>query len=371
MKVSEVKAALVTVPLDAPVRNGTATISDRDYVIVRALASDGTAGVACGLARGLDLVTLINRTFAPMCVGRGVHEPRLVTGALWSAADPFLGTDGQVSRAISLVDIALWDLHAQVAGLPMATLLGAADVESVPVMVASGYYRHDNADAELAAIQVEYSELRDSGIRRMKIMAGAVDPAFDAERILAAHAAAEMPVAVDINGAWETTADALALVDRIPAAVIDFVEEPFPNRNFETLRRFRSSRPLNIAVGEWESGHEYFRRLMSERLIDIARLDVTAVGGVSEWLTVAALAEVYEVPIVPHYFPHFHAPLVATAPTGQAVEVVSATSGAENFDRLLRSATLVDKGAFPVSSEPGFGLDWDWDRIESYTKEAG
>ena len=368
MKVSEVKAALVSVPLDAPVRNGTDTITLRDYVIVRVLASDGTTGVACGLARGLDLVTLINRSLAPLCIGRGIHEPRTISRALWAAVDPQLGADAQVARSISLVDIALWDLHAKSVGLPIGTLLGVDNVTSVPVLVASGYYRNDDAKSELAAIENEYSELRAKGFQRMKIMAGAADPAFDSERILAAHSAAGMPVAVDINGAWETADDAIALVDRIPSEAIDFIEEPFPSRHFETLRQFRDNRSPSIAVGEWESGHDYFRRLMSERLIDIARLDVTAIGGVSEWLNVAALAEAYEISILPHYFPHFHAPLVTLAPTAEAVEVISTNSGAENFDRLLRSTSEVEHGEFPISSEPGFGLDWDWDRIETFTQ---
>ncbi len=368
MKVNEVKAALVSVPLDAPVRNGTDTITLRDYVIVRALASDGSSGVACGLARGLDLVTLINRALAPLCVGRGVHEPRTISRTLWAAVDPQLVTTTQVARSISLVDIALWDLHAKSVGLPIATLLGAKNATSVPVLAASGYYRHDDEKSELEAVENEYSDLRAQGFRRMKIMAGAADPAFDSERILAAYSAAGMPVAVDVNGAWETADDAIALVDRIPGEAIDFIEEPFPSRDFETLRFFRDCRSARVAVGEWEAGHEYFRRLMSDRLIDIARLDVTAIGGVSEWLNVAALAEAYEISILPHYFPHFHAPLVTLAPTAEAVEVISANSGAENFDRLLRSTAGVERGEFPISTEPGFGIDWDWDRIEIFTR---
>jgi L-alanine-DL-glutamate epimerase-like enolase superfamily enzyme len=367
MRIVEVRAGLLRVPLPSAVRNGTATIAVRDYALVRVRADTGEVGVSCTLTRGGDLSSLVNRVFGPVAVERSVHEPQRVNADMWRAAQPFLGTDGQVARAISLLDLALWDLHARVVGLPIAAVLGAGAIESVPVMAASGYYRSNDPSAELAEISREYAELAERGFTRVKIMAGAVDASFDAERIAAASEASGMSVGVDVNGAWLTTMDADQLLRLLPEETVEFVEEPFAAGQVDVLQRFRQSRRTPVAVGEFECDVKSLRRLMSDGLIDIVRLDATAIGGVTGWLVASALAASYGIPVLPHYYPRYHAPLMAVAPTGLAVEVIPVSSGAENFDLLVDSAPLVEKGRLALSDGPGFGLNWNWQAIESYT----
>lgn len=367
MSITEVTAGLLRVPLSQPVRNGTATITEREYVMVRIATDSGAWGAACCLARGGDLVSIIRRTIAPLVTGRGEHEPQRITADVWARCTPFLGTDGQVARAISVVDMALWDLHAKGARLPLADLLGAGGVERVPVMAASGYYTSLDPATELAAITREFADLGEQGYPRLKIMAGAVGASFDAERIAAAVDAAKMPVGVDVNGAWRTTGDAGRLLDAVAPGAIEFIEEPFRLGEIDVLRRFRRLQSTPIAIGEWETDARYLRTLMEEGLIDLLRLDVTAIGGVTGWLAAAALATSFAIPVLPHYFPLFHAPLLAATPTALAVEVVPVSSGAENFPLLLRSMPEVENGLLPLSPDPGFGLDWDWDAIEAFT----
>jgi len=368
MSIAEVQAGLLRVPLTQPVRNGTATITERDYVFVRVMTDSGVWGAACCLARGGDLVSIIRRTLAPLTVGRGEHEPQRITADAWARCRPFLGTDGQVARAVSVVDMALWDLHAKSAKLPLAELLGAGGIERVPVMAASGYYTSLDTVVELAAIEREFTELAEQGYSKLKIMAGAVDASFDAERIAAAASAANMSVGVDVNGAWRSTGDAQRLLDAVPSGAIEFIEEPFPLGEIDVLRRFRRVDSTPVAIGEWETDARYLRTLMEEGLVDLLRLDVTAVGGVTGWLVASALATSFAIPVLPHYFPFFHAPLLAATPTSLAVEVVPVSSGAENFQLLLRSAPLIENGFLLLSPDAGFGLDWDWDAIETFTQ---
>jgi L-alanine-DL-glutamate epimerase-like enolase superfamily enzyme len=358
------------VPLPLAVRNGTAEITERDYIVLRVRSEDGSEGVSCALARGDYLLDFIERTFGPIALGRASHEPARVNRDMWSAATPFLGTDGQVARAISLVDIALWDLHARVLDAPMADLLGASGIHSVPALAASGYYQSSDTGKELQAVQEEYEQLAASGFQRFKIMVGAVDPTIDAERIQMASDAAGSPVAIDVNGAWDTPAHGERLLGLLSLNRIEFVEEPFRNHAWKSLRRFRNVNTVPIAIGEWESDVRQVEWLLAEQLIDVARLDVTAIGGVTGWMKAAALAETHEIAILPHYFPHFHAPLAAAASSSPAVEVIPASSGAENMDLLMKNAPEVHEGQFPLSEGVGFGISWDWDRIESGTRRA-
>jgi L-alanine-DL-glutamate epimerase-like enolase superfamily enzyme len=366
--ITDVSAGLLRVPLTQPVRNGTATITEREYVMVRITTDSGMSGAACCLARGGDLVSIIRGTIAPLATGRGEHEPQRITTDARLRCTPFLGTDGQVARAISVVDMALWDLHAKGARLPMADLLGAGGVDRVPVMAASGYYTSLDPATELAAITREFADLAEQGYHRLKIMAGAVAASFDAERIAAAVDAAKMPVGVDVNGAWRTTGDARLVLEAVPSGAIEFIEEPFPLGEIDVLRRFRCVQPTPIAIGEWETDARYLRMLMEGGLIDLLRLDVTAIGGVTGWLAASALATSFSIPVLPHYFPFFHAPLLAATPTALAVEVIPVSSGAENFQLLLRSVPPIEDGFLLMNPDAGFGLDWDWEAIEAYTQ---
>jgi L-alanine-DL-glutamate epimerase-like enolase superfamily enzyme len=368
VSITEVTAGLLRVPLTQPVRNGTAIITEREYVLVRITTDSGAWGAACCLARGGDLVSVIRRAIAPLAIGRREHEPQRITADVWARCTPFLGTNGEVARAISVVDMALWDLHARCAGLPLANLLGAGGLDRVPVMAASGYYKSHDPALEMAAIEREFTDLAQQGYTRLKIMAGALGASFDAERIAAAVEAAKMPVGVDVNGAWRTTGDARRLLDAVPREAIEFIEEPFPFGEIEVLRRFRRVETTPIAIGEWETDVRYLRTLMEEGLIDLLRLDVTAIGGVTGWLVASALATSFSIPVLPHYFPYFHAPLLATTPTSLAVEVVPVSSGAENFPLLLRTAPQVEDGYLHLSPDPGFGLDWNWNAVEAYTQ---
>lgn len=354
--VRSVATRVLTVALPQPVRNGTRTITEREYCVVQVRTEGGCVGVGVGFTRGLPLDALVTRAVAPHVLGRSVFEVQRVWTEVADRNAPYGGRGGALARAHSLVDIAMWDALAVTVGRPLGDVLGGGHRATVPVLAAAGYYRDGRG---LDEVEAEYAALSAQGYCRFKMMCGGADPEVDRRRIVAARSA--LPpgsrLAVDVNGAWASADEALRFVDSLDEPLA-FVEDPFAPDNRAALGQFRRHCSTPVAVGEWEAGRHRFRELLGDGLVDIVRPDATAVGGIGEWLRVAALAASFDCRILPHYFPELHLPLALASPNVDAVEAVPALTGADNFDQLLAPGSRPMGPLAVASTDVGLGIPW-------------
>lgn len=365
MKITAVEARTVVIPLDQPVRMAGLTVSERDFTLVRIEAEGCATGVGYTLSRGADVAAVVERHLAPLLVG----EDALLTERLWERmyrGTLFLGRKGLLMRALSAVDIALWDLKGKAAGMPLYQLLGGYR-NRLPAFVAGGYYREGQGPRELAA---EIRSYVDAGFSAVKLMVGAATPDEDEARTAAAREAAgpNVKLMVDVNGGWREVKPALRLARRLEEYDLEFIEEPFPPDQLPAMADFRAAVGTPVAVGEFESGRWAFREMLERRAADILRPDATLVGGISEWLKVAALAAAWDVPLVPHYFPDVHAHLAAAVPPAAMVEVMVPPYDTVQFNRLLRNPLRIAGGCVEVPDRPGLGLEIDWEVVESLSR---
>ena len=124
------------VPLSRPIVMGSLRFEAREYLVVEVVTEDGVVGTGYGMTRDAPLGAIVVSAIAPRLIGR---DPML-SEALWMNlvdANLTLGQRGLFVRCLSAVDIAIWDLKAQVAGLPLWQLIGGAR-QKVPAMVAGG-----------------------------------------------------------------------------------------------------------------------------------------------------------------------------------------------------------------------------------------
>ena len=133
-RIESVLSCLVTIPLETPTSFSTRTVTERQYVLVRVRADDGVEGegfcYAGNQAGGLAL-DAVRTMLAPLLHG---EDPYRVAG-LWEKMyqESLLhGRAGVILRAISALDIALWDRNARAAGLPLYKFLGACRTDAVP-----------------------------------------------------------------------------------------------------------------------------------------------------------------------------------------------------------------------------------------------
>ena len=248
-------------------------------------------------------------------------------------------------QALAAVDIALWDLEAQRAGVPVAALLHPHALGSIPVN--GTVSAADRAGAAAAA-----AGLAERGFGCIKVKVGLGD---DAGRLAAVRAAVgpDVLLRVDANGAWESPAEALANLRALVSSGIELAEEPVSG--VEALAEVRDGAPMPVAMDETADDVT----AIGAGATDLVCLKVGRCGGITGLLRAATVAraagsEVY----------------VASAldgPVGVAAAVHAAAAlGAEDPLRHCGLATLElfeggADGALPVTRgsiavPPGPGL---------------
>ncbi len=366
MRITTVRAMTLTIPLDAPVvLGGGLRITEREYLLVVLITDTGLTGVGWSYTRGGDLAGVVRRNLQPLMEGENPLDGERLWEKMYQATR-FIGRSGLVMRALSAIDIALWDLKAQAAGLPLSVLLGGYRTE-VPVLMAGMYYTEGRRPGDDAREAGGYAE---QGFRAIKVMGGAAPFATDLARLRAVRRAVgpEVRIALDVNGAWREPKVAAGYARTLADLDVAFIEEPIQTENLPALRALCAASPVPIAAGEAESGRWALRELIVSG-VDVLRPDATVVGGISEWLKVHAAATAWGRTVIPHDFPYVHVHLAAGQAGADAVEFVTTAGGISNFHMLVRDPLRPRGGVVSAPSGPGLGVIWDWPAVERYARD--
>jgi len=362
MRVATVESLLVRIPLRRPVLLSKQRFSVREFNVVRVTTDEGLVGV--GYARGGEVVRFaVEHVLTGLLVGR---DP-LATESLWHelyAETALVGRRGAVMRGLSAVDIALWDIKAKSLELPLFRLLGG-EVGRVRAYVSGGYYRDGQTVDQLVDEMVSYVE---RGFSAVKMRVGRLPLADDVKRVSAVRRAVgnDVELMVDANQGYASAAEAIAAGRRFEELGVRWFEEPVQPDDLGGLAQVAGVLDMAVATGETESGSWAFRDLIARQAADILQPDATVVGGVSEWLKVAALARAHNLPLAPHYFTEVHAHLVAATPRAITVEYFYPDSDIISFDELLIEPLVPDGGWIELPDRPGLGLDLLEDALQRF-----
>lgn len=364
MIIDSVVARTIRLPLERPVRTSNLLIKHREFVLVEVRARDGAttlAGYGFGFTRDGLVAETVNRNLAPLLVGKDAGRIHALWQEMYSATR-YLGRKGLLMRAISAVDIALWDLKGKQLGAPLWSLLGGGHTR-VPAFVAGGYY---GPGTDPTAIGEEFAGYRDAGYRGAKLNVGSAGLKADLERVAAARDALgdEAELMVDFNGSLPNAKVGLSWAAELARYRPTFIEEPFLMDDLPAIRDFYRRCDLQIAIGEDESGRWAFAELVNPRAVDVLRVDATLAGGVSEWLKIAGLGLANRVDLFPHWFPEVHIHLAVAYPECLGVELVAPEAGIMNFHLLVRNPVRQRDGLATAPDGPGLGLEWDLDALE-------
>ncbi len=224
-RIATIEARTVLCPLPQPLRLASRTVDARAFTLVRVHDDDGAVGTGFTFAgyRNSDLATRAVALLAPLALGRPVDA----TAGLWEAmAHGALleGRAGAAMRALSAIDIALWDLRGRRAGLPLHRLHGAVELTSVPAYLAGGYFTDGGEPALLAEVDEQLA----AGATTVKVKIGAGSAADDVARVRAVRARTGDGVALiaDANGRWRSVAEALPVARALAALDLRYLEDP-------------------------------------------------------------------------------------------------------------------------------------------------
>jgi L-alanine-DL-glutamate epimerase-like enolase superfamily enzyme len=366
--VARVSAVTVRVPVAIPTAMSTRALDHRDYILVAVTDSDGAIGngyTYAGTSAGAWVAQAVNELLAPHAIGRparGINE--LYT----QLAQEFLlvGRRGALIRALSALEIALWDLLGQTTGLSLRALLGSAR-SSVPAYASGGYYRPGDA---LQNIRDEVARQRARGFADYKMKVGGLPLREDEARVAAAREALGPAgrLALDANNAYASVAEAIKAMDAFAPHDIWWFEEPLVPDDIDGHALLAARGPIPIATGEIEATAWGFGHLLRARAAHIHQTDACVCGGVGQWLTAANAAAAFGVQVAPHWHHNLHAQLAAAVSNSLVVEHFALEEGVYNFEELLEPATrmAVADGALQLNGLPGIGIRYDEGALERY-----
>lgn len=363
MRISSVNVEWLQIPLASSVSVSNRKITERDYVLVRLICEDGTIGVGACLD-GILSYTAAKHVLAPKLIGRDVFDVKAIWEEMFRSTIQ-QGRRGSVMRAISAIDIALWDAMGKVAGKPLYKLLGAFR-ESAPCYASGGYYRAEN---DLEQLCEEMRGYLAAGFEAVKMRVGGRSPAEDAARLAAVRdiVGDDVEIMLDANHAWADLPSALSALRRLEPFRPYWIEEPVKPDSFALSAELRHATTITVATGEIENTRWGFQILKDTGAAAIWQPDVAVVGGITEWMRVADLASASDIPLAPHYWWDVHVHLACATDNTAWVEYFP-TDEIVCFDKVLRQKLPVEAGTLRPPQRPGIGWDLDEASVARFRK---
>jgi len=351
--VERLETSVYTIPTSQPEADGTIAWDSTTIVVVEAFAQSGERGLGLSYASKAAGV-LVQEKLAGVVKGANVEDVRQPWEAMVASVRN-IGRPGVAANAISAVDIALWDMKARLAGMPLFKLLGPVR-DRVPIYGSGGFTSYTQKE-----LNDQLCGWVDQGIPRVKMKIGMDWGARAGEDIARAKAVRQAigpdpELFIDANGAYHAK-QAIEVAKAMAAeAGVTYFEEPVSSDHLDQLNLVRRSTALDIAAGEYAYDPWYVRNMLAAEAVDIMQADVTRCLGVTGWLQAAQIAYGFAVPFSAHCAPSVHAQVGCVAPQISHLEFFWDHS---RIDSLIFDGAPqpVDGCLRPDPDRPGLGLE--------------
>lgn len=305
MKIVNVESFILHVPLALQsISDATNTISHWGVVGVVittdcGLKGYGYTGTHAHLNTDQAIAGLIEGTYGPMLMGQDANDSyQLWHNMARKAPVQWVGRSGIVHLALGAIDVALWDLRAKQAELPLWKFLGGSTSEKIEAYNTDiGWLSipiDQMVDRAKAAVEVD-------GFKRLKIKVGQDIVSRDVERFEALRNAVgdEVSIAVDANGKWDLGSAKRFCTLAAPMDVF-WLEEPLWFDDVAVHAELAGSVDVPIALGEQLYNAESFAAFVGSQAMAYAQPDVTRLAGITEYLQVAEMCQANRVPVAAH-----------------------------------------------------------------------
>ncbi|MFC8569366.1 mandelate racemase/muconate lactonizing enzyme family protein [Streptomyces sp. NPDC057245] len=369
-RISWLRLSSVTLPLTTPISDAKVftgrqkPMTEVAFLFVEVATEQGHEGIGFGYSKraGGPGQFAHAREIAGELLGEDPSDiGRLWTKLVWAGAS--VGRSGLATQAVAAFDIALWDLKAKRAGLPLAKLLGAHR-DSVRCYNTSGGFLHTPTEQVLENATASL----ESGIGGIKLKVGHPDGKYDLARLTAVreHIGDGVPLMVDANQQWDRPT-AQRMGRALEPFGLTWIEEPLDAYDAQGHAALAAALDTPVATGEMLSSVAEHMELIRHGAADVVQPDAPRIGGITQFLKLAALAEHHRLQLAPHFAMEIHLHLAAAYPTEPWVE---------HFDwlePLFNERLEIRDGRMHVSGRPGLGFTLS-DRARAWTvatHEAG
>jgi L-alanine-DL-glutamate epimerase-like enolase superfamily enzyme len=368
--IESVRAMSIYARIPVPIVFGDWVMKEREFALVEVRSRAGAVGNAYCLTRDGAVPEQIRRTIAPVYCGTEAKDRERTFRLAWRRSLPSHAA-GVGHRALSVVDLACWDLAAKTAGVSIARLLGG---KNAPMKVTAiiGFPPGRVGPDE---IREQARSLHAKGWRRFK-----APMAASHEQTAARMRAAREAVPMDwlgLDGVWTfDDADVAAgFINGLQDVRLGWFEDVFPPGNAARVRALREKTKTPIAMGDDQGGAYFPEALIALKAVDVVRVDLTTMGGITFGREIIQSVVRAGLELSPHMFPHIHSQVFAAlGHTDVPVEWGLPGTGVHPMDDPLRQPMLDSHGHMaPLPEEPGFGplVDTDWIREQRYDDPDG
>lgn len=331
-------------------------MSGFEIVTARVRDADGAEGVGytftCGVNGGA-IADILGREMPGFVIGEDSDGIEHIWKKIWWAFH-YGGRGGSTVFALSALDIALWDLKARKAGVPLWKLLGGYDGH-VPCYAGG-------IDLDLSAEELIHQTEGnfEKGHRAIKMKVGRDRLSEDVGKIAAMREnfGMDLPLMVDANMKY-TVDQAIRAARAFTEFDLVWFEEPIPPDNLEGHIRVVREGGLPIAAGEnlrtlWD-----FKSLIASGGVTFPEPDVTNCGGITPLMKIAHLAEAFHLPVTSHGAHDITVHLLAACPNRSFLE-----AHGFGLDSYVEGPVCIEEGHAIAPDRPGHGVAFDWDRLD-------
>lgn len=361
MKITDLKQEYFRWEKSRPIANGKHTYTHCGLAVIKIETDQGITGFgSSGPVLGMNPFMMADE-FKDVLIGQ---DP-MRTEWLWDRmyVPKLTGRKGISTRTISGIDMALWDIKAKLLGLPLYQLLGEYR-RSVPVYIAGGYYEPGKT---IEKLQREMEGYISAGAEGIKMKVGALDINEDAVRVRAVREAIgpEHFIMLDANCAY-TSHRAVQFARKVEEYDIYCLEEPVAPHDYDGMRRLAEKTSIPLAAGENEYTKWGYKELIDTGAVPVLNPAPFLLGGITEFLKIAAMAQAHCLEIAPH------GDQTVNVSLGSAVSNVSYIEYyPPEYDSVWQEAfcdplTVNHEGGLQAPDRPGIGFEPNYRILEKF-----
>ena len=357
MKITDIKTFLMMA--GSPASKESTSWSKRNWCFVKVYTDEGITGLGEGSGWPKVVETAIN-DLKPIVIGEDpMNIERIWQKMLVSTMGAGMtGTPG--SGSMNAIDMALWDIKGKALNTPVWNLLGGKVRDRIRA------YGH-------AKTPERALELKERGLTAVKT--GGVHRTVEKVDAIRKAVGDEMDIMVDAHGPpWFTTKDAIIIGKALEPYKLLFYEDPVPPDNIEALQRVQDNVDIPIAAGERHSHIWGVRQLIEREIVDVVQPDTGRIGGISQMMKIAAMAEAHYITVAPHSgslgpvaeYAAIH--VLAAIPNALILERVHDDVPVRYEVTLPHIETI--NGHIEVPNRPGLGVDIDEDVVLAHPSKG-
>jgi L-alanine-DL-glutamate epimerase-like enolase superfamily enzyme len=380
--------------LVVPDCNPNACDSAQDTVVVEVHTDEGLTGIGETDANPWIIKAIIEAPgshimslgLKELIVGQDATEPAAIWDRLYKFS-AMTGRRGAGICAIGALDMAIWDLYGKATGRPIWQLLGGAQKEFV-IPYASLLPTGSTLEEYRRSLLEKAGWARDFGFRAAKmeicvkgpyahnLLREGDDAIVELVRLCREAVGPDMAMMVDVAYAWSDWKEALRVMCRLEPFDLFFLETPLPSDDLEGYARLAEATSIRIAAGEWLTTRFEFADLMDRAHIDVAQPDIGRVGGFTEAMRVAQMAQDRGKLVVPHCWKtgigaaataHFAA-ATSNCPYIEFLPPFVAESALRR--ELVKEELQIANGKLALPLRPGLGIELHPAAVRRFTSGA-